>query len=47
MSIQLNYFRTSIQQNEAVWFGCEIGKRNVAKQGYLDLEVITSHFFIL
>ena len=31
--------RTSIQQNEAVWFGCEVGKRNVAKQGYLDLEV--------
>jgi len=34
----ITYARTSIQQNEAVWFGCEIGKRNVAKQGYLDLE---------
>jgi len=34
----ITYARTSIQQNEAVWFGCEVGKRNVAKQGYLDLE---------
>jgi Peptidase C1-like family len=33
-------YRESILANEAVWFGCEILKRYVAKQGFLDQKVI-------
>jgi hypothetical protein len=31
--------RESILANEAVWFGCEVLKRYVAKQGFLDQKV--------
>lgn len=29
----------SIKENEAVWFGCEVGKRFAAKQGIQDMKV--------
>jgi len=30
--------RASISGNEAVWFGCEVSKRYVSKQGFLDIK---------
>jgi len=38
VEVLMNLARDSILSNESVWFGCEVSKRYVAKQGFLDLE---------
>jgi len=37
VELLMDMARDSILASEAVWFGCEVSKRYVAKQGYLDL----------
>lgn len=44
IEVLMNLTRNSIMANEAVWFGCEVSKRYVAKQGFLDL---TAHDYEL
>jgi len=44
IEVLMNLTRNSIMSNEAVWFGCEVSKRYVAKQGFLD---ITAHDYEL
>lgn len=44
IEVLMDLTRDSIRANEAVWFGCEVSKRYVAKQGFLDL---TAHDYEL
>jgi len=44
IEVLMDLTRDSILANEAVWFGCEVSKRYVAKQGFLDL---TAHDYEL
>jgi len=37
VEVLMDLARDSILANESVWFGCEVSKRYVAKQGFLDL----------
>jgi len=37
VEVLMDLAKKSILANEAVWFGCEVSKRYVAKQGFLDL----------
>ncbi|CAH1132312.1 unnamed protein product [Ceutorhynchus assimilis] len=39
VELLLDVTAKSIKDGEAVWFGCEVGKRNYAKAGILDLKV--------
>lgn len=44
IEVLMNLTRNSIVANESVWFGCEVSKRYVAKQGFLD---VTAHDYEL
>merc|ERR1712029_508226 len=44
VELLMDMARDSISANEPVWFGCEVSKRYVAKQGFLDL---TAHDYQL
>jgi len=44
VEVLMDLARDSILANESVWFGCEVSKRYVAKQGFLDL---TAHDYQL
>jgi bleomycin hydrolase len=44
VELLMDMARDSISASEPVWFGCEVSKRYVAKQGFLDL---TAHDYQL
>lgn len=43
VEVLMDLARDSILANESVWFGCEVSKRYVAKQGFLDLAAHDYH----